>query len=401
MSASSARIVLVVNGPGELAGWAEPLAAAIKNLAPSSLVGIAIVPCVYSAGTERRVASNYGTVDVVSSAAETMRWVVKGTRPPGFGNGELTTVLHLGGDPFLTLALCRRTGARSGAYLEGPLTGSRWFQDLYARDEVVRRRVHERAAVVGDLMVDAARSRCPERRPPHAGEPPVIGIFPGSRRQYYRYMLPFFMLVAARARARLPGARWLIARAPFVSNADLASAAGSVDSAALGGDTATFSTIGDGPDGRLESRSGLLFDICATGDVMARATVVLTLPGTSTAELAALGIPMVACAPTYKLDEVPLPGPLGHLDRVPWFGRTIKHAAVYLYGRRIRYLAHPNRRTGRWVVPEALGRITPEQVADLLVPLATTRPVELEEELRRIMGPPGAALRLARALLES
>jgi hypothetical protein len=129
------RIIQTVNGPGELAGWAEPLTAALKRADPGVFVGVAIVPCVYSAGTEVEVASAFPTVDAVSSAAATMAWTLRGVVPPGFEGQGSSCVLHLGGDPFLALALGKRAGAVTAAYLERRLSGARWFGRLFARDE--------------------------------------------------------------------------------------------------------------------------------------------------------------------------------------------------------------------------------------------------------------------------
>jgi lipid-A-disaccharide synthase len=134
---------------------------------------------------------------------------------------------------------------------------------------------------------------------------------------------------------------------------------------------------------------------------MARATVVLTLPGTSTAELAALGIPMVVCGPTYRLHDVPMPGLLGHVGRLPIVGRVLKHVATRVYASRMPFFAHPNRRAGRMVVPEIIGRITAAGVADALVATLSTPMGPLERTLMETMGPPGAADRLARGLLDA
>jgi lipid-A-disaccharide synthase len=409
---------------------------AIKRSDPAAFVGIALLPCVYSSGTEEEVASRFSSVDAVSAPRATLRWILRGEVPPGFNGTAPGCALHLGGEPLLTLALARRTGGLAAAYLEGPLSWMGQFDRLFSRDAGVAARIRRPSANVGDLMVDAARLRAPNRQPPRPGEPPVIGVFPGSRHAFIKHMLPFFLRVAGLAHPRLPGARWVIARAEFISNADLAAAAADPTGRAIEGDSATYHeeaapalrTTGAPPAAlscdplatayrpapsacrtpsaepqapALITERGLRVEILDTGSVMSMATVALTLPGTNTAELSALGIPMVACTPSYKLDEVPLPGTLGYLDRIPLIGRAVKHSVVYIYGRGLRYLAHPNRRTRRRVVPEAIGRIKAERVADMLVALATAKDDRVQQELLDIMGPPGAADALAREILAS
>ena len=60
----------------------------------------------------------------------------------------------------------------------------------------------------------------------------------------------------------------------------------------------------------------------------------------------ALGLAMAALWP-WVIGPAPLPGLAGHLDRVPLVGRYIKRFMSHQVLKRMRFLSHPNRRTGR------------------------------------------------------
>lgn len=395
----AARIILTVNGPGELAGWACPLAAAVQRANRRVGVDVALMPCVFATGAEPDVAARLPGIGAVSTPAHTMRWLLRGLLPAGFNTHVPSLILHLGGEPLLSLLLARQLRCGCDAYVEGRISSMRRFDRVFARDTVVAQHLPCPSTAVGDLAVDAARLKCPDRHAPRAGEPPTIGLFPGSRRAFYTHMLPFFLRVAGLAAPRMPGARWVIGRADFVSPDDLTAAATRPARTIIEGDGAQPVA---GPEGiRLITDAGVPVSVASCSDVLSHATIVLTLPGTSTAELAALGIPMVVCGPTHRLADVPMPGLLGHVGRLPVVGRPLKHVATRVYASRMPYFAHPNRRAGRMIVPEVIGRITAADVAETLVQTLSTPHHHLAHGLTTIMGPPGAADRLAAALIDN
>lgn len=393
------HIVVTANGPGEVAALVRPFVHALKSLTSDVTVTAALVPCVYATGHEAAVLAAQTEVDTVWQPADTLRVIRRGVGGAGREVARPGCVVHFGGEPLLSLALARRLGCPPFAYLEKHVLWARRFRRSFLRDDGIWRVLRPaRCTVVGNLMVDAARMRRPTRRPARQ-TPPVIGIFAGSREPIVCHMLPFFLKVARYTATALPAARWLIGQADFVPLDRLAALAARLDGAPYEGDCAWLEAISGRP--MLRSEGGIHAEVCPAGRLMAEADIVLTIPGTNTAELAALGVPMIVCVPSYWLAMVPLPGLLGHVTRIPLVGPTAKHAAVYVYGRGLRYLAIPNRLRRRYVVPELKGRITARQVADCLVTMLGTSTTALEAELRSIMGPPGAADRLAHEILTS
>jgi len=391
------QIVVTVNGPGEVASWLHPLALALKQRMPSARICVATVPCVFSAGSELAVVKSLPYVDVSTSIEETMGLVWRNRLPAGFVRGAPGAVIHLGGDTIFSVLLSRRLRQPLLAYAERPPALS-WFFDrvFYSGFEKLPKAGMD-ADVVGEMMVDAARLRCPERRPARAGTQ-VVGLYPGSRDYLARFVLPFYAAAAEMVAERVPGIEWMLAKSDFLATGFLrALPPVDADWPIEGVDLAWREEAGRA---FLVTRKGLRIEVASPGAVAARADVALTLPGTNTAELSALGVPMVVTVPTYESERVPMPGLAGHIGRIPVLGRYIKRGLGHLILRRLKFMSHPNRRTGRMLVPELVGHITARQVADELVRMLGADNRALEDELRATMGQPGAAQRLASAIAE-
>jgi lipid-A-disaccharide synthase len=224
--------------------------------------------------------------------------------------------------------------------------------------------------------------RCPRRERAGNG-PPAIGLFPGSRPSAYEHTLPFLIKVADEAARSLPGARWLIARSPYVIQEALVRAGAGAQ----------------WREGALVSERGTRLEICPPERVMSLADIAITPPGTSTAEMAALGLRMIVWFGTGHIAMHPLHGMAGHLERIPLFGPRLKRAAARRQYRRMQFHAHPNRAAGRCIVPEMVGDVTASAMVRALLEELEKPAEPIERELMAAMGPPGAAMRLVERVL--
>ncbi len=386
------QIVTTVNGPGEISSWFYPFAQALAACAPEVRLSAALLPCVFATGCEQDVLRAIPGVAGVCPPKDSIRCILRGVRPASMAADLPGIVLHMGGEPLLAILLARRLALPLLAYAEHKLPLASRFERIFLTDPLpAARNGHGRYAVVGNMMVDAARLRCPVRHP-SGDRAPTLGIFTGSRDYMVKHMLPFFTRVAGHVSEALPETRWLLGKADYVSLEMLRRSAEDPAGRLIEGENARWEP--GQPCGALVSERGVRIEVLPPGEVMARANLILTIPGTNTAELTALGIPMVVLVPTYSAEVHPMPGMLGHLDRLPLLGRYVKRAGAHAYHRYVGYLSHPNRKRRAEVVPEISGRITTRQVADRV--LATlARPLEpTSRELLSIMGPPGATQRL-------
>jgi lipid-A-disaccharide synthase len=186
-----------------------------------------------------------------------------------------------------------------------------------------------------------------------ASADPVLGLFPGSREQEVRRMLPAFLDAADRLSSEIPGLRVRVARA-----ADLPES--------------LFVACPPGSVSRPES-------------VASEATAAITKSGTITLQLALAGVPMVV---GYRVNPI-----------------TALIARRLL---RIPHIALVNLVAERCVVPERIQtEMTGERLAAAVSPLLEFGSEEREEildglvEVRALLGEPGAADRVADACVNA
>jgi lipid-A-disaccharide synthase len=188
---------------------------------------------------------------------------------------------------------------------------------------------------------------------------PVVALLPGSRANELREILPTLVDAARHIAREVPGAQFLVARAPALDDALFAPLAAL---RAAGVATATLRSAAD--------------------DVLAAADVVVTASGTATVQAALHGRPMVI---VYRL--APLTYAIGR-----------RFVRVHTYGM-------VNLVAGEPIVPELIQeQFTPENVARETVALLrdTGRAEAMRQALagvRTRLGAPGASARAAAAVL--
>lgn len=401
MTAPDREVILVANGPGELAAWARPVARALRQAGYAGRLSVALVPCPYAAGTEARAVAAWAEIDAVWEPSATWRWAIAGQPPAGApAPARAGVVLFLGGDQAFAVALARRTGYRLHVYAAVARRHRAAVERFYAPAGPP----DAQTAIVGDLMVDAVAD-CPpgaiarERLGLAATGRPLVALLPGSKDFKVRFVAPLMLGAADRLGER---AEWLWVRSPFTP--------ASAVEAALGDPAVQAITGGVGarwlePDRLLETPSGVRVHVTpatweAQRDALAAADLALAIPGTNTAELAVLGVPTLVVTPLNRPEVIPLDGLVGRLLDVPGL-RRLKRVAAWAVMKRAPLLALPNQRAGRMIAPELLGALSPADVAAALAPWLDDAEGrrEMGEALRRAMGEAGAAARIASGVL--
>jgi lipid-A-disaccharide synthase len=400
-----ADILIVSNGPGELASWVHPVVRQFRRLWPEARLIVALVPCPYASGEEPDSLRLWPERVNVWTPSETMRYVFSGRAPEGFSFAPEGAVVFLGGDQIFGVIASRRTGYPLYTYTE---TAARWraftrrflVSDrnlfLKLRDQ---RLSDDQLTLVGNLMVDAVKTRLdPLQTRKLLGlrsDALVLGLLPGSKPFKVRYVTPLFLRVVELLQAENPALQVVLHRSQFTPREQLAEAI----------EEERFRLVTGGASGRLE-REGTIDWIVTDGG--ARIQVIppdmhdeglgvidmaLTVPGTNTAELAVLGVPMVVALPLHKPEEIPIDGLAGQLGAVPWLGPALKRSLARAFLARRPLVALPNQRAGAEITPEVLGAFAPETLADAVRRLLD-EPVarrEVKLQLHAVMGSPGAA----------
>lgn len=405
------ELLFTTNSPGEVATWLAPTLRAVKRLAPAAKTTVFLVPCAFATGAEAAVVRAMPEADRVFTPQDYWR-IVTGVRRFQWLGGRRpaqAALLYLGGDLVHAAVLARRLRMPALAYVERGSRWTRWFDAVLVPDERARRSVvrrgeqDERLELVGDLMVDAVQAG-PGRRELAAelgldANKPIVAVFPGSRPYELSLMLGFFLRAVELLRAEAPELQCLVSLSEFAPPALLAAAGeGPLEGTRVAVEPA-------GTVWRLTTERGLTA-LAVQGrpyDVMRAADLALTIPGSNTAEMAAVGLPMVVALPLNSAEKIPLPGAAQFIGRIPWLGPRLKRGLIQRRAAAMPLVAWPNRKAGERIVPEVRGILRPEDVALEAAPLLrdARRRAAMAERLREVMGPSGAGERVARRLLEA
>ena len=408
-------IVLVSNGPGELSTWVRPLAERLHSLLPlrprqeaaACTLHLVLVPCPNATGQEHAVARSWGLFERVVPAKR-FWWLLLRPRRHGFWPRQ-GVVVFLGGDQFWTVLLSARLRYRHITYAEWVARWPRWNDQLALMGSAAASRLSPRwrgrAKVVGDLMADlpdAAR-----QVDPLAPGGPWVALLPGSKRAKLQVGVPFLLATADRLLQRQPTCRFLLPVAPTTSIEELWAYGGGSNPLArhyLEGEPSLEDAAGGEPLLRTARGTPIHLQVRHPAHgLLSQCALALTTVGANTAELGALGVPMIVLVPTQHLHVMQAwDGGLGLLARLPGIRRLLGVALTAWRMRHRGFLAWPNISAGHLVVPERVGEISPEQIAaeasDWLDHPETL--AGMRQELRGLRGQPGALASLAEMVRE-
>lgn len=402
-------VVIITNSPGELSSWVrvtvEKLA---RKKAPGARIVIMLVPCPYASGREAQIAGCLDGVDLVLSPGEFLSHL------SGFGRSRYVPARHgvvvfLGGDYWHALMMSRKLGFPAVAYTDRASSWGKYFRQVCVADERTRTDLvaagvpRDKVKVVGNLMVEGVRpTLAREEALSRWGLDPeclTVGLFPGSRLYHVKASLSVFLQVAEDLARDVERVQFGLGLSPFLSLQELQGCLRRLPPPYLQGTSGQVVEEAQGLVVRTEQ--GLRIPILQKQqyDLMNHAELLLTIPGTNTAEIACLGRPMVV-AFSWRA-RVPRGGVGALLGALP-MANTMRRNLLRGIHRKIRFTALPNMIAQREVVPEVrvehdAGEIS-RVAADLL--LDGERREEMGRELRVIMGGGGASARMADIILE-
>ena len=415
-------ILILSNGPGEVSTWVRPVVKALRQRYPHAdqvRLSVVLSPCANSSGREAEIVRSFPGVDRVQGVEHFWPFLLQGKTEADWDWRDQGVVLFLGGDQLYPVVVGKRLGYRTAIYAEWEARWHRWVDGFGCMQAAIVDQVappyRPKFQVVGDLIADVNLDtsngqtiRDQLQLPPEAV---LIGLMPGSKKDKLSIGVPFFLAASDRLRAAYPQARFVIPVAPMLTLESLASFANAQQNPTMAlfqGVEAELMTPDPLP--RLRTAAGtevLLWQTQPTYDLMSQFALCLTTVGANTAELGSLGIPMLVVLPTQKLDAMKawdgVPGLLANLPLVgSAFAKLINLLVLRQVFRSGRLFAWPNIWAQREVVPELVGRITPDQVADRAYEYLT-HPEQLDairQDLRSVRGEPGAAAKLADLVLE-
>jgi lipid A disaccharide synthetase len=416
-------ILLLSNGPGEVSTWVRPVVKALRTLLPRAQARISVVlsPCANASGREADIVRGFAGVDRVQAAQHFYPFLLAGKTVESWDWHPRGVVVFLGGDQIYPVVIGKRLGYRTVVYAEWEARWHRWIDRFGCMTpaivEAAPAKFRSKCQVVGDLMADVGLDEATATSiHQRLGLPPgaeLVGLMPGSKKNKLSLGLPFGLAVAAAIQPRRPQASFVIPVAPMLPLETLAALADpqvNPDMALLEGSVTATLVDPESPLPKLRTANGvevMLWTTHPAYDLMSQFRLCLTTVGANTAELGALGVPMMVLLPTQKLEAMKawdgIPGLLANLPLIgDPIAKVINRVALNQIHKAGRLFAWPNIWAKRAIVPELIGQLSPQQVADQVVdylehPETLTR---MEQDLQNVRGTAGAAANLATIIVE-
>ncbi len=364
------QLYIQSNSPGELSTWVQPFIEVFKQKVPDSRIHIFISPCQYASGQETEIAKAIPGVDSISSASETFAYCFNGLRQLPFPKGQ-GAILFLGGDALYTQLLSWRLNIPAYAYTEHRRFPKWRFKRVFKKQED------------GDLMGDRVL-RYRKQKPSFYTEKALtltdrhILFLCGSRPQHFYQILPTMIDVARIITKADPAIIPLLLVSPFIAEAEFNA----------------FCQLHDISPLKPMSGNSL--------DYMSIAHLIVTIPGSSTAEAMYLRRPLFVFLPTNKPELFRLDGIVGLLWNRPLLGPLIRKIALRVLREQIRFFSLPNRIANTAIVPEFVGHVTAEQLAqDILNLLKQPEVLEkMSQDMRMFFHEDSVAEKITAAIIE-
>lgn len=366
-------VILVANSPGELSALVKPVAEQFKKKVPEVRLILILTPCQYASGKEVEFARKTLKVDEILSADNYKKWLLTNQLPFTLNGSGI--VLFLGGDLMHAMLIAKKTNYQAYAYLAGRYIGWRSFFKKFFVAEAALFKNREKIEEVGDLMADSVVTLTKEqaREKWHIpSENPVLAFMPGSRKWEIDHMLPLYEKIGKILKKEIPALQLLLIISPFISMEDIETCA-----------------------------AHRLFEIFAPLDSITAADLVVTIPGTNTAQIAAAGLPMLVIFPLDNPEVIPLTGLLHYICCLPLLGSLIKRSLAFWVNKKTKFFALPNIKADRELVPEIRGKINPQEAARKIKDMLSNRSrlKDTSRELKAIMKSSGAAEKIVEEII--
>ncbi|MFA4858572.1 MAG: hypothetical protein WC901_06470 [Candidatus Margulisiibacteriota bacterium] len=391
-------IVVLTNSPGELSALARPAIEALAQTLTNARIILVLTPCQYASGKEIEYANTIPGIARIVGPKEYQRWFFFNQRPAGLTFNPKGIVVFLGGDLLHAAIVSRKLRYPAVAYVNDRLGWKKYFKKFFIPDELTYQKFKKKGLgehqvkIIGDLMaspipIPTSPASIAQKNNLDPAQK-IVAFLPGSRTFQLNFMVPFFMDVVDLLVANQGGMQFVFSVSPFTEISDMQKLLKS--------------------GARLVTERGLTFIVTALGnrilvtkdanyETISLADLCITIPGTNTAQLAALGKPMVMVFPLNRPDEIPMEGLMHFITRIPFLGRQIKKAAARWVNAQTPFFALPNIKAQQEIVPELRGILKPVQVAQKIIEILQSPPKLkiISEKLVNIMGEKNAAQNLA------
>ncbi|BDA75426.1 hypothetical protein CAL7716_095920 [Calothrix sp. PCC 7716] len=402
-------ILILSNGPGEVTTWVRPVVKALRRLLgddrEQARISVVLSPCPNASGKEVDIARSYPEVDRVQGAEYFFPFLLRGKTAQNWDWRNKGVVVFLGGDQFFPVVIGKRLGYKTVVYAEWDVRWHNLIDEFgVMKPEVMPKssKYANKFTVVGDLMAEAGALNNDNQIQKNT-DSLIIGILPGSKAAKLAQGVPLTLAIAEYVHEQKPEIKFIIPVAPTLDLQTLASFADPKQNPVTEYFDFKGASLVTTPSERsiLKTANGLCVELYKQNpayDLLAQCSICLTTVGANTAELGSLAVPMIVLLPTQQLDAMrSWDGLLGILANLPGVGSNFAKLINWWFLRKKGLLAWPNIWAQQEIVPELVGKLQPQEVANMVLDYLDN-PEKLEEvrnKLRNARGQAGAADKLA------
>lgn len=327
------KVTFLVNGPGELWGWARPLS---REMATRGWkVTIRLLPCPFASGRELHAAERLDVVSVKGPC----NWI---KTILSFKDVQTDLVVQLGGDLLFGRILSAVSRAPLACYTYGDKKGIKKCDLVATAFSNMADNISVNASVMGDLVSDGVKMEEGDFYWKSKGF--RVAFFPGSRPEIRRISMPYLREVVVLLKEREPDLEYATLMSPFITSDEI----------------------------KLWKARGLCPVTASAGKVLKGADLAVTQPGTNTLEILHTSVPALVAVPFRFLKNIPLSGFKGIVLSMPG-GEKLKDSLLRKKAENTGFLAWPNRLAGAEVMPELVGDISPEDLVDNILAMLRNR----------------------------
>jgi len=417
ISHESAAVVIVSNGPGELATWVKPV---LENLIrqksnymianiPNYKLVLTLVPCPNSTGKEFTVANEWKILDLIIPAKHFLKLLLK---PSSFGTWPKNgVVVFLGGDQFWNILLAKRLGYKSITYAEWIARWPRWNLHIAAMNEEVRNKLpkkfRKKCQVIGDLMADIDHNLLPVNE---INNKKWIAILPGSKKAKLSVGIPFFLEVADHIKECEQNINLMIPIAPTTKLKDFIFFQSDKNpitkyySSRIKSIKKIENSIFEYVLETYKNTKIFILNQNSNHNILSQCKLALTTVGANTAELAAINLPMVVVLPTQHLNNMNAwDGIFGIIGKITLLNKIQTFIIKKFFFKDNKFFAWPNIKANKQIIPERIGIISPKDIADEAIYLVNEKNILSEQKINllKIRGKKGAIKKLSKLILDT
>ena len=426
MASEALDIVILSNGPGEIATWVKPVVRSLRSHpeSPNLRISVVLSPCPHASGNEHITALSYPEVDRVQAADQFFSFLLTGKTAENWDWYPQGVVVFLGGDQLYPVLVGKRLGYPAVVYAEWEGRWQGWIKAFGAMQPQVvdkaKPKYQGKFTVIGDLMADvsaAQENRADiEARLGIGPDTLLVGMLPGSKALKLKMGVPLVGAIAAHVHRHRPDVCFVVPVAPTLQIEALPSYADPSQNSFVRifdcpsltlvtpteSDKLPYLQVKDGP-------RVYLWQTFPAFDLLSRCQLCVTTAGANTAQLGALAVPMLVLLPAQQIAKEfdYLDGLPSLLSKLPGVGSVtrqfINGVVLKVLMRQGKRFAWPNIWAQREVVPELFENLNGETVGQRVLHYLD-HPDQLQQirqDLRDLRGPSGAADKMTEIILEA